>query len=269
MNDKEENKTYDEQKENKAVNENESEKGNETISENENENKEEVDASDAVTREINLDELYDGAVNNTVVIDPVTNDEVLLPSKKPNYTLIGVILAIVVLLILYYVNNKTELGGTTKDVEPKTTTTTTSQANTNESKTGVLTCTYNSKSDAETQTVTFVANYENDVLTTSNFNYVVVSNLDSTSAVIEDLKNQYENLYINNASVIGNNMSYEKDNKGFTFNVETDYDVAEFDKISVTPGQTILYVKPNSTDTYETLQAAYIEKGFSCTLSAN
>lgn len=34
-----------------------------------------------ITREINLDELYDGAVNNTVVIDPVTNDEVFLPSK--------------------------------------------------------------------------------------------------------------------------------------------------------------------------------------------
>ena len=29
-----------------------------------------------VTREINLDDLYDGAVNNTVVIDPITNNEI-------------------------------------------------------------------------------------------------------------------------------------------------------------------------------------------------
>ncbi len=260
MNDKEENKTYDDQKENKTLSENES------INE---EDKKTINPSDDVTREINLDELYDGAVNNTVVIDPVTNDEILLPSKKPNYTIIGVILAIAILLILYYVNNKTGFGATTKDVEPKTTTTTTTVANINENKTGVLTCTYNSKSDAETQTVTFVANYEDNVLTTSNFNYVVVSNLDGTSAVIEDLKNQYENLYINNASVIGNNMSYEKDDKGFTFNVETDYNIAEFDKILVTQGQAILYVKPNGTDTYETLQSAYSEKGFSCTLSSN
>ena len=49
-----------------------------------------------VTREINLDELYDGAINNTVVIDPVTNDEVLMTSKKTNYTFIGVLLSILV-----------------------------------------------------------------------------------------------------------------------------------------------------------------------------
>ena len=39
-----------------------------------------------VTREINLDDLYDGAVNNTVVIDPITNNEILMRSKKPNFT---------------------------------------------------------------------------------------------------------------------------------------------------------------------------------------
>ena len=156
------------------------------------ESKDFAEEPDNITREINLDELYDGAVNNTVVIDPVTNDEVFLPSKKPNYTLLGVVLAVIILLVLYYVNNKTDFGGTTKDVEPKTTSSS-SVINSNENKTGTLTCTYNSKSDAETQTVTFVANYENNVLKNSNFNYVVVANLENTSAVIEDLKNQYEN----------------------------------------------------------------------------
>lgn len=258
MNNNEDNKVYDEQKETQNV----------TNDENKDVNNDVNDESSDMTREINLDELYDGAVNNTVVIDPVTNNEVLLPSKKPNYTLLGIILAIIVLLVLYYVNNKTELGGTTKDVEPKTTTST-NPVTQPESKTGVLTCTYNSKSDAESQTVTFVANYENDVLTSSNFNYVAVSNSSGTSAIIEDLKSQYENFYINNASVIGNNITYEKSDTGFTFNVETNYNTAEFNRILVTQGQTVLYVKPTSTDTYESLKSSYEEKGFSCGLSAS
>lgn len=222
---------------------------------------------DGVTREINLDELYDGAVNNTVVIDPVTNDEVLLPSKKPNYTLIGAILAILILLVLYYVNNKTDLGRPTKNVEPKTTTSSISNTDNREIQDGVLTCTYNAKSDAESQTVTFVANYKNSVVINSNFNYVVVSNLGVTSAVIEDLKNQYETFYINNVAVTGNNITYEKNDTGFTFNAETNYNNADFEKISVTEGQTILYVKPEKSDTYEILQKAYTDKGFSCIIS--
>lgn len=228
-----------------------------------------VEEPDNITREINLDELYDGAVNNTVVIDPVTNDEVLLPSKKPNYTLLGIALAIIVLLVLYYVNNKTDFGGTTKDVEPKTTSSSINNTVPNDNKTGTLTCTYNSKSDAETQTVTFVANYENNVLKSSNFNYVVVSNLETTSAVIEDLKNQYENFFINNAAVVGSNITFEKNDKGFTFNSETNYENFDFDKLLIADGQTILYVKPQKTDTYESLQEAYVSKGFSCTLSNN
>lgn len=222
---------------------------------------------DGVTREIDLDELYDGAVNNTVVIDPVTNDEVLLPSKKPNYTLIGVGLAILILLVLYYVSNKTDLGRTTKNVEPKTTTSQVPNTDNYEVQDGVLTCTYNSKGDAETQTVTFVANYKNSIIINSNFNYVVMSNLDTTSAVIEDLKNQYENFYINNAAVTGNNITFEKNEKGFTFNAETNYNTSDFDKVMLTDGQTILYVKPGKSDTYEILQKAYTDKGFSCVVS--
>lgn len=222
---------------------------------------------DNVTREINLDELYDGAVNNTVVLDPVTNNEVLLPSKKPNYTLIGAILAILILLVLYYVNNKTDLGRTTKNVEPKTTTSSVSSTDNHEVQDGVLTCTYNSKGDAETQTVTFVANYKNSIVTNSNFNYVVMSNLDTTSAVIEDLKSQYENFYINNAAVTGNNITFEKNEKGFSFNAETNYNTSDFDKVMLIDGQTILYVKPVKDDTYETLQRAYMDKGFSCVIS--
>lgn len=226
------------------------------------------DEPNYVTREINLDDLYDGAINNTVVIDPITNNEVLLSNKKPNYTIIGVVVAIVVLLLLYYVNNKSDIGRTTKDVEPKTTTST-KITNESNDENGVLTCNYSSKSEAETQTVTFVANYENANITTTNFNFVVISNGETESAIVTDLKTQYENFFINNASLTSSNVSFEKNEKGFTFNVETDYKKTDFDDMNVVEGQTILYVKPGATDTIDSLKNTYTDKGFSCVLTNN
>lgn len=220
---------------------------------------------DDVTREINLDDLYDGAVNNTVVIDPVTNNEVLMSSKKPNYTLIGIIFAIVILLGLYYINNKTDLGGTTKEVESKTTKQTVSTSKILNK--GALTCTYTSKSDAETQNITYVANYVDNKVINSNFNYVVVSNNDSSSAVIEDLTNQYETFFINNAAATSNNVSFDKNEKGFTFNVETNYEKDGYDNLVVSEGQTVLFVKPSASDTIDTLQKSYVSKGFTCNIT--
>lgn len=221
-----------------------------------------------VTREINLDDLYDGAVNNTVVIDPITNKEILLQDKKPNYTLLGIFLAVLALLVLYYVNNKSDFGKTTTEVEPKTTTTTKAPV-VEENVSGTLTCTYSIKSDAESQNITYTANYENEKLLNSKFNYVVTLITESPSAIVEDLKTQYENFFINNASVKGNNVSYEKDDKGFTFNVETDYLKEGYDGLIITENQTILFVKPGNTDTIESMQKAYSDKGFSCALTDN
>lgn len=218
------------------------------------------DEKDYVTREINLDDLYDGSVNNTVVIDPVTNNEVLLSNKKHNHTILGVILAVLVLLLLYYVNNKSSIGKKNTDVEPVTTTT---QAKI-EGDYGTLSCTYKSTSDAENQTVTYTANYENSQITSTNFNFVAISNSDTTSAVFDDLKSQYETFFINNASVTGNLVSFETTSSGFTFNVETNYETAGFDGLQTEDGKTILYVKPSANDTIESLEEAYINKGFSC-----
>lgn len=220
---------------------------------------------EVVTREINLDDLYDGVVNNTVVIDPITNDELLIKNKKPNYTLLGILILVSVLLVLYYVNNKTEIGGTTKQVAPKTT----KEVKTTlplEEKNGTLNCTYASKSDADTQTLTYVANYENEQITNSKFNYIVVSSTENLSAVVENLMGQYETFYINNVSVSGNNVTFEKNDKGFTFNSETNYSATNFDQIMIVNDQTVLYVKPAASDTIESLKEAYTSKGFTCTI---
>lgn len=215
-----------------------------------------------VTREINLDDLYDGSINNTVVIDPITKNEILLENKKNNFTIIGIVIAILILLTLYYVNNKTDFGNTTKDVEPMVTTTKKSEGTA--VKNGTLTCSYSSKSDAESETVTFTANYENSKILSTKFNFVTVSNTDVESAVINDLKSQYENFFINNVAVSGHKVSFEKNDKGFTFNIETDYNNADFDNLVVTEGQTILYLKPNKTDSIDSLKDSYTNKGFSC-----
>lgn len=220
-----------------------------------------------VTREINLDDLYDGAVNNTIVIDPITNNEILMRNKKPNFTILGIIIAIAILLVLYYVNNKSDFARTTKNVEPKTTTTV--PVSKKENNTGTLTCTYQSKSDAESQNVTYVLNYENSKPVNSNFNYIVMSNTDNQSAVVEDLKTQYETFFINNASANGNNVNYVKTEKGFTFNIETNYQRDGYDGLTLLENQTILFVKPSLEDTIEGIQKQYTDKGFNCSLTGN
>lgn len=224
------------------------------------------DEPDNITREINLDELYDGAINNTVVIDPVTHDEVLMTSRKPNYTFLGVLLSILILLIFYYISNKTEIGKEKKVVKPKTTIS--SSENKKEGKSGELTCNYLSKSDAESQTVTYNLRYENEKLLYSEFNYVVVSNLENTSEVVNVLINKYENFYINNSSNTANNITFEKNEKGFTFNVKTDYTKNNIE-LNEAGSETILYVSPSHSDTYLSLSDSYTNKGFTCSLTAN
>ena len=221
-----------------------------------------------LTREINLDELYDGAVNNTTIIDPITNNEVLLQNKKPNYPLIGAAFAILILLVLYYINNKTDLTNKTPEVMPNTTSNTSVVTTTSASDySGVLNCSYDSKSDSETQNITYVLNYENNKLLDSEFTYVVTSNIDASSATLEDLKNQYETLYINNGSLINNKITFEKSEKGFTFVSKVDYKISDFSETKIEEGKTIMYVKPILEDTYENLKEKYEKNGFSCTLA--
>ena len=55
---------------------------NNDIKQDELDSEKEIMEPENVTREINLDELYDGAINNTVVIDPITKDEILVETKK-------------------------------------------------------------------------------------------------------------------------------------------------------------------------------------------
>ncbi len=236
---------------------------------NEDENKKEKiidNEPENVTREINLDELYDGAINSTVVIDPITNDEVLLRQKKGNFKYVIIILIILIFLMLYYINNKMSIGITAQDKKDKTTSKKVVTTTTIKNMKGTLSCTYSSKSDTDNQTLTYTANYENNKIIDSNFDYVVVSSGENVSDVIKNLMDQYEEFYINNVSVTGNNVSFEKNDKGFTFAVKSDYSVLKFEDIKLVDGKTVLYVKPDSKDTVDSVKEAYINKGFTCNM---
>ena len=224
--------------------------------------------NDSVTREINLDDLYDGSINNTIAMDPIANKELLIKNKRPNYTIIGIVLAILILLGLYYISNKTNLLSDAGNVAPKKTTNTVSTKKL-ENETGKLTCNYVLEGESERQNVTYSSNYKNGEIIDSEFNFVGVSNSDTLSATISDLINQYESFYINNASIKGNVITFNKDSKGFTFNVKTNYETAVFDNYKLEDGKTVLYVLPTKQDTYKTLQKSYESKGYTCTLENN
>lgn len=234
---------------------------------NENNNKEETqpkNIEEGVTREINLDELYDGAVNNTTIIDPITNNEILDVEKKPNYMLIAVAFAIIILLLLYYIHNKSSIGRKTKDVVPKTSIVSTTKK---DIETGKLTCVYSSKAEMDSQTITYVLNYDNGVLINSTYNYVVISNADTLSELILDISTQYEDLKLKNNMLKSTIFNYEKNEKGFTFNAETKYKDNEVEEVTIEEGKTVLYVSPSSDDTKNNLQEKYESKGFNCIIS--
>lgn len=217
--------------------------------------------ADDVTRKIDLNELYDGAVNNTVVIDPITNDEILLPKKKPNYTFIGVLAAIAILLILYYINNKSDLTRADQEVVPKKTTT----INTSyEKKNGKISCSYQSKSDSETQEAKYVFEFVNNKLTTADFNYSLVVISTEASAVALDLQSQYEELYTNNYLVKDFETTFAKNKKGFTFTGIINYGKTEIDKVTITDNKTILYTLPNYEDDINVIRENYENQGFTC-----
>lgn len=241
----------------------------EEILDNNDEKSEEVNND---TKEINLDELYDGSVNNTVVIDPITNDEVFLETKKSSVLFILLLIIIIILLLLYFIKFKTPIGKTTKAVVPNTTTTTiasTTNVVSEEKKSlsGSLTCDYNTKTDQEQQKVIFNVNYKDSKIVDTLFDYNVISLLDSESSLVSSLKNEYESFYINNVSVTGNNVTFIKNDKGFNFKVETNYETVNFDLITLKDEETKLYIKPSSNDTFNSLKESYESIGYKCIIS--
>jgi len=165
--------------------------------------------------------------------------------------------------------NKTDLGGTVKDVEPVTTTTEKVVVEEEKTtKTGNLSCSYTIKSDNESQVISYSANFKEDKVTDSLFNCVVISNEELIeTSLTQNLINEYERFYLANSSILGTNLIFEKNEKGFTFNLNLDYANINVDDLLFTDNETLYLVKPSSLDSYELVKTEYETKGYSCNIT--
>lgn len=220
-----------------------------------------VDNISDVTRKIDLNDLYDGAINNTVIIDPVTQDELLYKKKKPNKFIILVVITILTLLVVYYITNKSDLPVNEREVTPVTTS---SKAAINN---GFINCTYSSKSDAQSEDVSYMFTYKENKIVVQSFEYSVKYLTDSISDVAKNLKDEYEALYTNNSNLIGVSNKFNTNSKGFTYTSSINYDKVDFNQIKVEDTKTVLFIKPEENDTVKSINDNYTKKGFSCTIT--
>ena len=111
------------------------------------------------TSEINLKDLYDGRINSTVIMDPVTQNEVLIKEKKKYVFIYIILLFVAIILGCYFLYYKTDIIKKRIEVKPNVTTTKKNvKPKVDNSINGDLNCTYTNKSDDEdiTSSVKFV-----------------------------------------------------------------------------------------------------------------
>ena len=229
------------------------------------------------TKEINLSELYDGKVNDTLVIDPVTKEETFLEPKRNNLFIV-VLLIMIVSLGCYYVYNKTNLLASITEIKQSTTTTllrptttTIIPTTTNPvviKKSGVLNCLYGNKNDNETINSNVEINYEEDLVTLTKFKLDVTSNkIDLNTTTI--LENDYENFYIKYSSLFLDKINYVKNENNFSLLIDTDYSLIDFNNIAFDENKSYLYLKPVKDETYEDIKLKYETAGYACNFLTN
>ena len=218
------------------------------------------------TKEINLSDLYDGSINSTVIMDPVTQNEVLIKEKK-RYGIIFIVIIIVVLILgAYFIYFNTDLIKKDPVVKPKVTPTSTKK-NINDEITGDLNCVYTNDDEQEklTSNIKFVIINSNVKLSDISIN--VISKIDTLSANAKNILDTYEKFYINNVSVIGNESQLEKNDKSFSLTMKLDYEMLDFESFILDDENIKLVVKPNHEDSYYSLSDNYVNLGYSCTLT--
>ena len=143
----------------------------------------------------------------------------------------------------------------------KVTTVTTTKSNDS------MTCTYQHKDSIEDTNATFKVWYFNGSVDHSLLTYSIVSNESELSTTTTNLMSEYENFYIANEAVKGFKLTYDKDNKGFTFIMKTEYQKASFDDLKFNDGKTIMIIKPSKDDTLDVLKKAYEKLDYTCVIN--
>lgn len=217
---------------------------------------------DDMTREINLDDLYDGAINNTMILDPVTKKEVIMENNKRNYTFISIIICVFILLILYYVTAKSPLSKEEAKIEPSTTKlpVVTSKNSSN------LVCNYNDKNESYSLTSSLEVNYENNEIT---YNKLSLNGLLISEIPTEDYNNiiiAYEELFTLNSGNEFNKLTFIKEDKSFTFTSELDFS-KEYMSLINTDKKYSFYKEYLEEDNINSIKDAYTNLGYTCLIT--
>ena len=217
---------------------------------------------DDLTREINLDDLYDGAINNTMILDPVTKNEVIMENNKRNYTFISIIICVFILLILYYFTAKSPLSKEEAKVEPSTTKTlvVTSKNSSN------LVCNYNDKNENYSLISSLEVNFENDkiIFNKLNLNGLLISELPTEE--YNNIITAYEELFTLNSDNKFNKITFIKEDKSFTFTSELDFN-EDYMSLVNTDKKYSFYKEYVEEDDIHSIKDAYTNLGYTCLIT--
>ncbi len=223
---------------------------------------------------INVDEIYDGKLNQTIIIDPVSQKEVIVKNtRKPHIPFFSLILAILVLFIFFtykkidyieLINKYTNEILNKKDKEV-----TTKKATTIKSEIRTLSCTYQALYNGITINNTISIKETDDVITTNSHTYNYTLSDQTFINNYNTFLTYFDSIYEKLNNTRGLNVDYNKVTNGFSLKVVGFYDILDFGTTSATYENENEYKSSLTmikTDTIDSLKLKYETIGYTCNL---
>lgn len=219
--------------------------------------------------EVNLDELYDGKINQTVIIDPVSNNEVIIKDKKPHFPFFALLGAIIVLLIFFTYKQVDYIAIFNKYKNQIFNSTTTTVTTTKGKVENTLTCTYTSLYNGININNTVDVKAEDNVITTNSQDYSYTLVNDANQLKYNEFISFFDAVYEKLNGITGVNIEYNKEAKIFSFKLDCFYDISDFTILKDIYTNELEY-KTNltmvKTDTINSIREKYNAMGYTCSL---
>ncbi|HOZ54223.1 MAG TPA: hypothetical protein PKY25_02730 [Bacilli bacterium] len=218
---------------------------------------------------VNLDELYDGKINQTVIIDPVSKNEVIIKDKKPHFPFFAILAAIIVLLIYFTYNKVDYIGIISKYSNMIFNKRTTTITTTKKKVESTLTCTYTSLYNGINISNNIEIKSEDNVIITNSQDYSYTLTNDTNQLKYNEFITFFDSVYQKLNGITGINVEYNKEAKVFSFELDCFYDVADFTLLG-TPYTNEVEYKTNLTmsksDNINTIRNEYNAMGYICSI---
>lgn len=219
--------------------------------------------------EVNLDELYDGKINQTVIIDPVSNSEVIIKDKKPHFPFFALLGALIVLLIFFTYKQVDYISIFNKYKNQLFNKTTTIVTTTKKKTESTLTCTYTSLYSGININNLVEVKAEDNAITTNSQDYSYTLSNDINQLKYNEFVLFFDTVYEKLNGITGVNIEYNKEAKIFTFKLDCFYDIADFTILKDLYTNEAEY-KTNltmvKTDTINSIRDKYNAMGYTCSL---